>query len=171
MKTEKWKPVVGYEGTYEISDRGRIRSLERTLCDGRRMKGKALKPWIHSEGYSYIYLCRDGKPKGKFIHRLILEAFTGPCPDGMECCHNNGDPLDNRLKNLRWDTRSNNEKDKVLHGTDNRGENNWNARLCELDIWLIRNCDGTQRQLAEFFGVSQVLVGLIKLRRRWAHVE
>ncbi len=52
-----------------------------------------------------------------FAHRAVLLAFVGPCPEGMEACHNNGDPLDNRVENLRWDTRSNNTLDKVAHGT------------------------------------------------------
>jgi hypothetical protein len=53
------------------------------------------------------------------VHRLVLETFVGPCPDGMECCHNNGDPADNRLENLRWDTLSSNAYDRVEHGVHN----------------------------------------------------
>lgn len=64
-----------------------------------------------------VVLCEQGKKFRKAVHRLVLETFIGPCPEKMVCCHNNGDFTDNKLKNLRWDTPSNNELDKHQHGT------------------------------------------------------
>jgi len=167
---ERWKDIPGYEGMYEVSDRGRVRSLKRIDARGCKLAGGALRPKVHSKGYLKATLCRDGKCKHKFIHRLVLEVFVGPCPEGMECCHNNGDPSNNRLENLRWGTRTENYRDAVKHGTTNRGERNPSVKLCELDVWLIRNCEGTGKQLAEFFDISQTTISKIKRRKLWSHI-
>ena len=118
MTDEIWKPVVGFEGLYEVSDQGRVRSLPRKGASGSRyygggyLKGHALK-W----GHIYVTLRRPGaKAYKNSVHRIVLEAFVGPCPEGMEGCHNNGNAGDNRLENLRWDTHSENMKDVVRHG-------------------------------------------------------
>ena len=104
--TEEWRPVPGYDGYYEVSNQGRVRS------------GKGLmKPWPVN-GYGHLSVdFRRVKPYRKFqVHRLVLETFVGPCPEGMECLHKNGDPSDNRLENLRWGTSSENALDTVRHG-------------------------------------------------------
>lgn len=120
--SEIWKPVVGYEGLYEVSSQGRARSLDRVVATtkGRgtkRVKGKVLAPFTDKDGYQRINLCKDSKKKQVAIHRLVLESFVGPRPEGHEACHNNGKPKDNRVENLRWDSVSNNSLDKVRHGT------------------------------------------------------
>lgn len=119
---EQWRPVPGYEGMYEISSQGRARSLDRAVATPggkgtKRIKGKVLALFTDKDGYQRINLCRDSKKKQVAIHRLVIEAFVGPAPVGMECCHNNGDPTDNRVENLRWDSASNNALDQVRHGT------------------------------------------------------
>lgn len=101
-----WKPVVGYEGTYEVSDQG----------DVRRVGGVVLKPYIDRELRAHVTLSVGGRRRLFGIHRLVLTAFVGPCPDGMGGCHWDGDGTNNRLANLRWDTRSENQRDKVRHG-------------------------------------------------------
>lgn len=109
-------PVVGLEGQYEVSDAGDVRSLDRVVTrkDGRqhRVTGKTLKGWCTPAGHRSVYLAG----KVCYVHRVVLTAFVGPCPDGMEGCHNNGNPTDNRLENLRWGTRSENSRDTVRHG-------------------------------------------------------
>ena len=114
---ETWKPVVGYEGIYEVSDRGRVRSLDRVNPAGHRLRGKMLKLRHHPRGYMQTTLTRDGICQTKKIHRLVLEAFVGPCPPGMESCHRNGVRDDNRVSNLRWDTPLANAADRIAHGT------------------------------------------------------
>ncbi len=113
--TEEWRPVVGYEGRYEVSNLGRV----RTLCQRPGMK----KPQRRKDSVHLFVQLYGGLPiqANKDIHSLVAAAFLGPRPDGMEVCHNNGDARDNRLENLRYDTRSANQRDAVAHGT------NWNT--------------------------------------------
>lgn len=112
---ETWKPVVGYEGHYEVSDLGRVRSLDRIIVTKsgvkKRRKGQLIRAIVQKHGYTAV-----GINGTKTIHRLVLEAFNGPCPEGMEACHENGIRSDNRLINLRWDTSSSNNVDIVKHG-------------------------------------------------------
>jgi hypothetical protein len=123
VTTEAWLPVVGFEGQYEVSDHGRVRGVDRIaiLSDGRRIpvQGCVLKLRRRKKGYLQVSLQRDGRPTAHAVHRLVLLAFVGPCPEGMECCHNNGDKSNNMLGNLRWDTQSANTLDLVRHGTHN----------------------------------------------------
>lgn len=121
---EVWRPVVGWEDSYEVSDRGRIRSLDRYRRKGPRprvlVRGRVMKPKARKNGYYEIALSSPGAGyRYRLIHRLVLEAFIGPCPRGWEGCHNDGDPAHNHLTNLRWDTFSNNKLDMVRHGTHN----------------------------------------------------
>lgn len=119
---EVWRPVPGYHGFYEVSDHGRVRGLPRVVAHSipgrtRSAPGKVLDQETDKKGRKIVRLSRDGKPRRRRVHTLVLEAFVGPCPAGMEGCHNNGDPTDNRPGNLRWDTRSSNQADAVAHGT------------------------------------------------------
>lgn len=115
----RWLPVVGFEGLYEVSDRGRVRSLPRRLSDGRRWKGRILKlDRSDKRGYLRVGLTAPGaRPVHRMVHRLVLESFIGPCPPGLQCRHLNGKPPDCRLVNLTWGTPSENALDRVRHGT------------------------------------------------------
>ncbi len=122
---EQWKDVVGYEGFYQVSDLGMVRSIDRVVRYSRggpkRLKGKILQPIYSSNrmGYPTVGLSKEGYTTPKYVHRLVLEAFVGSCPDDFEACHNDGDPTNNLVNNLRWDTRSSNQLDRKLHGTNN----------------------------------------------------
>lgn len=122
MQLENWKPIPGYEGCYEVSDQGRVRSLGRTIFyrDGRTktIRERILKPNNTGKGYKNVSLWKDHKVQVKLIHALVTEAFIGPRPEGLEVCHNNGNPGDNRLENLRYDTRSANALDRTKHGNN-----------------------------------------------------
>lgn len=118
--TEKWLPVVGHEGAYEVSSRGRVRSLDRvvTYCDGRQCArpGKMLTPvWSGKARHRRLSV---KLPSGKThtVHTLVLTAFVGPRPEGAEGCHNDGDPANNRVENLRWDTHTENMRDALRQG-------------------------------------------------------
>lgn len=115
--TEIWKPVVGFEESYEVSDRGRVRSIDRVTPHGAHRRGVELSAAPGHRGHLRVTLFDHGDRRLIYVHRLVLEAFVGPCPRGMECCHSDGDPKNNSLTNLRWDTRSANGLDAAKHGT------------------------------------------------------
>lgn len=127
LEGEIWKPVVGCD-RYSVSNLGRVRGPRRML-----------RLCINTQGYVYIGLfVKPGCPKVGRVHRLVLEAFVGPCPEGMECRHLNGDRADNRLVNLAWGTQADNMADRDRHGTTLDGCRHANAKLTAADVRAIR---------------------------------
>lgn len=120
---ERWLPVPGYEGFYEISDFGRVRSLDRVVGPFAGKHGTSRYHTVHgriltlgNDIYPRVWLRRDGVGKQARVHVLVLAAFVGPRPAGQVVRHLNGIPNDNRLKNLTYGTRSENAKDALRHG-------------------------------------------------------
>lgn len=118
---ERWKPAPGYEGLYEVSDRGQVRSIPRPR---RQWHGgiatvpeRILRQDVGKRGHRRVTLHSAGKRSRFLVHRLVLTAFVGPCPDGMEGCHGDGNPANNHLENLRWDTKPANSADSIRHRT------------------------------------------------------
>lgn len=118
---ERWLPVVGYVGVYEVSDRGRVRSLDRTTSHGNRLRGRVLKERPLPNGRPRVNLAYNGKTVDAYPYRLVLEAFVGPCPEGMEGLHWDDNPNNNRLANLRWGTRTDNMRDMSRNENGNAG--------------------------------------------------
>jgi hypothetical protein len=122
MTEEIWKSVPGYEGQYEVSNQGRVRSLDREIEQlsrqgnpyKKKLLGTMLRPGRMPAGHLSVSL---GRFNSQCVHKLVLLAFVGPAPEGCECLHDNGVPADNRLENLRWGTRSDNIRDANRHGT------------------------------------------------------
>lgn len=118
---ETWRPVPGYEGFYEVSDQGRVRSLDRVVTSkgsAKRVKGQVRRHNINWAGYHLVHLSREAQKQAVLVHRLVLEAFVGSAPEGKPfALHGNGDRADNRLENLRWGSQSENMMDSVEHGT------------------------------------------------------
>lgn len=113
---EEWRVIPGFD-MYEVSDQGRVRSWKRGGRGGHlwRAQPKLLKPGVGTHGYRLVVLRKDGKDHTRTVHKLVLLAFVGPAPDGLECRHLNGNEHDNRLANLRWGTRQENVADRMLH--------------------------------------------------------
>lgn len=118
--TEEWRGVPGFPG-YEVSDLGRVRSLDRavtynrvdqysgrTLTITKKVRGRILAPGTVASGHQFVVL---GRKHGRFIHTLVLLAFVGPAPPRHECCHWDDDARNNALTNLRWGTRKENVAD------------------------------------------------------------
>lgn len=114
---EQWKAVPDYEGIYEVSDQGRVRSLNRLDNLGRKWRGRPMKRIRRDDGYVSATLWKHGVQASHLVHRLVLTTFVGPCPDGHESRHLDGDKANNHLTNLQWGTPSQNNYDLVAHGT------------------------------------------------------
>jgi predicted secreted protein len=99
----------------------------------------------------------------------VLTAFVGPRPKGLQCCHNDGNPWNNKLENLRWDTAQSNQRDRAKHGTSNRGERCASAKLTETQVAAIRADARLQREIAADYGVKENTISRIKSGKRWAH--
>lgn len=128
---EVWKPVVGYEGLYEVSDQGRVRSLPGQRWNGHalhRFQGRVLRPQCASR-YQHVALSKDGRVKCIKIHQLVAEAFLPPCPgvqgkqrDCYQIDHINNKPHDNRAANLQWLTQYENTYAKPNRQRDQAGK-------------------------------------------------
>lgn len=118
---ETWKSVDGFEGVYEVSDLGRVRSIPRVTETKRgpwMYRGRVLKNNKGANGYAMVKLKSPGREETKYVHHLVANTFMGPTPDGLDICHNDGDAMNPALSNLRFDTRRENNLDKIRHGTD-----------------------------------------------------
>lgn len=170
-KAEQWKPIDGYESVYEVSSLGRVRSAARTDFGGRFRKQRVLRPTKNAKGYLFVALFKDGKrQRMAAVHRLVLETFVGPAPKGAEACHNNGRRDDNRLCNLRWDSRTGNQRDRVNHGTANK-EMGHPRRKIDLDTAIemhrARSRGLTIRQIASMNGLTHSYVSKLLRGRYW----
>jgi transcriptional regulator with XRE-family HTH domain len=126
-------------------------------------------------GHLEITLCKNGVRKKHKVHRLILETFVGPCPPGMECRHLDGNPQNNRLDNLCWGTPKENQADRIVHGTDNRGSRHGSSKVNDKQVVDIKRLaeEGkfTQKEIGKMFNISQPSVSMIKNKKRWTYFD
>lgn len=165
---EAWKPVLGYETMYDVSDLGRIRTVGRRVG---RPEGLILKPGYNLRGYQQVELIGG---KRHTVHLLVMQAFVGPKPEGMEINHKNGVKDDNRLENLEYVTKSQNKLHSVRVLGKGRGESHGMSKLTEDDVREIRRLHTTglsQYELARRFKLTRPNIGFIVRRATWAHVS
>jgi hypothetical protein len=168
-----FRPIPGFPG-YRVSSVGEVES-----CWTRRGRlcllsdaWRPLRP-ISRQGYLTVNLSKEGKKSARRIHRLVLEAFVGPCPDGHVACHGDGERANNLLENLRWDTHQANADDTLKHGRRRMGSDS-NAKLAEGDVLEIRQqrAEGVPTgELASRFGVTKQNIEAIVYRRSWRHLS
>lgn len=169
---EIWKEIEKFP-LYEVSNMGRVRSWNSFgIASGTKSKNpKILSQCSDKNNRPYLRL---GRKNFFRVSTLVCEAFHGKKPDGMECCHNNGDPTDNRAINLRWDTSYGNHADRLIHGTSNRGENNGQSKLTKKDVLKIRKLFSnglSQTKIAKTFSISQQHVSSVVNNKRWEWLE
>lgn len=157
---EIWKDIPGYEGRYQASTEGKIRSLTRQvpIANGftRLKQGRVLKPGRYCKA-GHLSVVLGHKAPGTPVHQLVALTFLGPCPYGQEVLHNNGDPTDNRVENLRYGTRTANILDVYRVGKPWR-------KLTADDVVAIRKeaASGTKRStIAEKYGISATYVSSV----------
>lgn len=172
LEKERWRWIPGYEGRYEVSDRGRVRSY--CVCGTTECSDKPtgiVHDRNQASGHKRIALRVGGKTKHLYVHRLVLEAFVGSCPEGMVCAHLDGNPSNNELGNLAWVTQKENMRHKALHGTQAYGEDTPTAKLKNSDVEEISKrllLGHKQIDIAADMGIDKRTVQAIRSGRRWA---
>jgi len=169
MKIEFDRPLVRIRGypNYGITEQGQVWSYQ---------SHKWLKPWQRNKHSKHLVV--DLGRDHRYVHQLVLETFVGLRPEGMECRHLDGDPTNNHLENLKWGTRSENQKDAVKHGThvycDNNGEANGQSKLTASDvkriIWCHFKCGISGYKLAKIYGVSNSNITRLLNQKNWKSV-
>ena len=174
------RPIPGFPG-YSASSDGRIWSEPKST----HKTGRWLRPSRKKSGHIQLVLRRNGRYSTQFVHRLVLAAFVGPCPPGMEACHYpDPNPSNNHVSNLRWDTRTENNKDSVRHGTSYtiragredyaKGERNGLAKLTAQQVRQIIYVASTRlfthKEIGKMFGAGQSHVSQIMRKEIWGHV-
>jgi len=174
---EIWKDVVGYEGSYQVSNIGRVKSLER-IVNGRwgleHRKSIILKLALSNFGYYTVGLHYNGVSRTTKVHRLILESFIINYENKIDVNHKNGIKTDNRLENIEWATRSEN----IIHAFrtglkfGKKGEDSPTSKLTNIDVLKIRNEYKllTQKEIGKIYGISNQTVSKIINRKRWKHI-
>ena len=166
---EEWRDVIAFEGWYQVSNCGNVR---RARAGKRTYVGRLLKPSRRKSGHLTVYLRKEGDDLQREVHRLVAAAFIGPCPDGKEVNHIDGNPANNHADNLEYVTRSEN----VLHAyrigllRANCGEDQHLAKLTTEQVIVIRGCKGVPSTLlARVFGVSRATIQSVQRLRTWKH--
>lgn len=159
-----YKPCLLHPG-YEVNECGEVR---------RKRDGRTIAGWLDKDGYRRVTLRKNGRKNGVGVHRLVLEAFVGPCPDGMAASHVDGVKLNNTLGNLRWEDWSTNNLRRVAHGNLPLGEAIASSKLTAEQVASIRaEYTGEYGQLTSLgrkYGVSRVNIANIVKRRWWKSV-
>lgn len=170
-RTEVWKPVVGFEGSYEVSSLGRVRSLDRqiwqaashrTAAHWHRCKGRLLRPGVMNK-YGHVSVAL-GHRNSHCVHAIVAAAFIGPRPEGLDVCHRDGDAGNNAETNLYYGTRGQNNRDISSH--DRR-------KLSVAQVHEVRSRSAageTGRSLAREFGVCEANMGYVLSGRYYSHV-
>lgn len=175
---EQWKPVEGYDGCYEVSDLGRVRSIERVVMrsTGHPMTihERIRKQIPHTKTkHLQVVLSKGGRRRTFCVHQLVAKAFLGKGDPGDEVRHWDGVKTHNYASNLLYGSRRDNEADKTRHGTSNRGERNGQAKLTEADVLTILRLSiaRTNRWIGEMYNVKSHTISRILAGTRWGHLH
>lgn len=179
QQQEVWLPIAGYEGLYEVSDLGRVRSLDRKIsamsCWGtivtRKKRGKILAPRKRCRGYVAVQLGRGAKDSP--IHHLVLEAFSRKRRQGEVANHINSIKTDNRIENLEWCTAKENMRHAIKNGIMRRNTGQRWSLFSKKEVLEIRAEYGKtlSRDLAARYGVNQMTISRVGLRKTYKKYE
>jgi len=169
---EHWTPVVGYERYYEVSDQGRVSSLDRLIVPTKGvaywLNGRILSQTKNRRGYYRVALWRGNKGRTREVHKLVAGAFLGKCPNGKQVRHLDGTRTNNNKRNLKYGTPLENQHDRERHGTKLVGEQHPMSRFSDqrrAEIVLeYKTTPSTMRSVSNKYGVSASTLW------RWVHV-
>ena len=176
--SEEWRPVVGWEGLYEVSSLGRIQSLDRieVIVDKngrvfrRSRRGRVLCTYAELASYPTVQLKDGDRSERRNVHRYVCEAFHGLPEPGHEVSHRDGDRSNARADNLEWATHAHNMRQRIVHETNNPGERCHLAKLNDSAVREIRLKTDTAGELARRFGVTPQTIWNIQKRKTWRHI-
>lgn len=176
---EIWKDVPGYEGQYQVSNEGRVKSLARVVSVPRNRWGRRSVRSVNEAVMSlqkdrrnriFVALRRDGKSKRFTVASLVAAAFIGPRPEGLLVLHGDGDSTNNHADNLRYGDHAANMEDARQHGTLTQGEKQWLAKLTADEVKFIRITSLSGAYLAAQYNVTPACISAIRQRKNWKHV-
>lgn len=163
----EYREVPGFPA-YKIGNDGTVLSAHK--CNSRGV----VTPVRGDRGHLSVVFCQGAVRKRIKIHRLVLTVFVGPCPEGMEGCHDDGNPANNHVDNLRWDTRKANHADKKKHGTHPEGERHPHSKLTEEDVVNIRAMHQRRemsiREMSRRYKIARGAIQRIVHNRGWTFV-
>lgn len=177
MKNQKeiWKDIKGYEGYYQVSNLGNVKSLERYVPHERKtfefIRERILKQ--HKKRYCFVALSLNGKIKNLTVHRLVAKAFI-PNPENKETVnHISGNKHDNRVENLEWLTVEENNNHALINNLKPKGENHGSAKLTRKEVLEIRELYKNKIKITEIqklYCVQIACISKIVLRKTWKHI-
>jgi len=175
MDTEIWKPIVGYENIYEVSNQGNVRRINPLKSDGRKQYKGPNGPYTKKKGYPYVRLYKNDGGHDHMIHRLVMAAFVGPIPIAHEVNHKNGIRGDSRLENLEYVTHSENQLHayRTLLVESRPGSKHHNAKVSEDDVFAIRALrkrGWKLKDLKKEFRLGASTICWICLNKAWRHI-
>lgn len=171
---ETWRPILGFEGIYEVSDLGRVKRIAPDTRGNPRFVGRIITPHTTAAGYLRVTLCRDAKATLHFVHRLVARTFLGEAPQGKPTVnHLDGDKANPRLANLEWASYAENYRHALdtLGFKPPRGTAHWNAKRTPEDVAEIKcrvAAGESQRAVARSFRMAQGNVSMIVNGKLWA---
>jgi hypothetical protein len=175
---EIWKDIKDYEGHYQVSNLGRVKSLARVVECRKDVfvnkKEKFLSHWDCGKGYRKVKLSKDGIEKSMRVHRLVAETFLQNPELKLEVNHINGVKDDNRVENIEWCTSSEN----TIHALKNKlkisqkGSKHGMSKLTEKDVLKIRQIGKTKtlKDISEIYNVDMSLISSVLLNKIWKHI-
>lgn len=161
--------IIDQAPGYEVSPEGEVRCVVATV---RKPVGAPVKSWLSAKGYPIVKLQTDDGAKNFLVHRLVATAFLGKAPTkDHEVAHNDGNRANPNVKNLRWATRKENISDRLIHGTQLRGERVWNSKLDAEKVANIRTAAHSCAYYAALYGVSPKYVSNVRAGTSWAYLR
>ncbi|WP_053032139.1 NUMOD4 domain-containing protein [Staphylococcus haemolyticus] len=176
MAEEYWKDIKGYEGLYQVSNLGNIKSIDRSIKRSTslmKLKNKPISQYVGNRGYPMVSLCINGKCKRYLVHRIVAIAFLPNPLNKAYVNHIDGNKQNSNLENLEWSTPTENSIHAHKHGLANvaRGERQHSSKLTVDRVKYIRESSKTVRELSIMFNVSKQSIRDVKMKRSWKHID
>jgi len=170
MNKEIWKDINGYEGLYQISNLGRVKSLNKLKGKNTKTKEIIMNPSINKKGYKCIVLCKNSKQKHFRVHRLVAQSFIPNSENKKIVNHIDCNKINNHESNLEWVTHKENEIHAKANGLKPHGESHGRAKLTKQDIYKIKQLIKNNfklKSIAFLFEISITHVSRIKNNKSW----